>query len=292
MLLSPFLVFGLLGFPEVGLAGAALAAMIANTFGMIMNTRVLFTGGSRLHLRLSEYRFDPHMLWQIAKVGGPAAVNGAERSIAQIILVGLVTPFGDAALAAFTLTRRVEMFANLGSQGMGQAAGIIVGQNLGAGKPQRARKTVLWAVGYVAIVKTAFALFVFFFPEVLLSLFTREAEFRDLASQWVRIQAFGYLAMGISQVAMQSFMTAGDTLFPMLVTLATIWGVQQPLAYILPDVGGMGQLGIAWAVTIAMLSRLLFYVPYFFYGRWLRVKVFSAAPAKQALQSEPVGGGS
>jgi putative MATE family efflux protein len=274
MVLSPFLVFGLLGFPEIGLAGAAAAAMVANGVGLCLNLRSLFRGTSRLHLRFSDYRIDPRLLWQLIKIGGPAAVNGAERSIAQLVLVGLVTPFGDNALAAYTLTRRVEMFANLGSQGFGQASGIIVGQNLGAGKPDRARKTVLWATGYVVIVKAIFTTFVFFFPQVLLSLFTRDAEFLDLASQWVRIQVFGYLAMGVAQVMMQSFMTAGDTLFPMFVTLITIWGVQQPLAYFLSDNLGMGQFGIAWAVTLAMASRLFFFIPYFYWGRWLRIKVF------------------
>ena len=288
MLLSPFLVFGLVGFPEIGLAGAALAAMMANSVGLAMNLRSLFKGTSRLHLKLSEYRFDPKMLWQIVKVGGPAAVNGAERSIAQLVLVGLVTPFGDNALAAYTLTRRVEMFANLGSQGLGQASGIIVGQSLGAGKPDRARKTVLWATGYVVCVKSIFTLFVFFFPEVLLSLFTRDPEFLALASHWVRIQVFGYLAMGIGQVAMQSFMTAGDTLFPMFVTLITIWGVQQPLAYFLSDNMGLGQFGIAWAVSLAMISRLFFFVPYFFWGRWLRVKLFVTSPPTAPPQREAV----
>ena len=290
MVLSPFLVFGLLGFPEVGLAGAAAAAMAANSVGLSLNLRALFRGTSRLHLRLSDYRIDPKLLWQLLKIGGPAAVNGAERSIAQLVLVGLVTPFGDNALAAYTLTRRVEMFANLGSQGFGQASGIIVGQSLGAGKPERAKQTVLWATGYVVMVKTIFTAFVFFYPQVLLSLFTRDQEFLDLASDWVRIQVFGYLAMGVSQVMMQSFMTAGDTLFPMLVTLIAIWGVQQPFAYFLSDNMGMGQFGIAWAVTISMFSRLLFFVPYYFYGRWLRIKVFDL-PSPQAVPKPAVASG-
>jgi Na+-driven multidrug efflux pump len=243
--------------------------------GLVLNVRALFRGTSRIQLHLSEYRFDPAMLMQLGKIGLPAAVNGMERSMAQLILVGLVTPFGDNALAAYTITRRVEMFANLGSQGLGQASGIIVGQSLGAGRPERAKETVLWATGYVVTVKTIFSLFVFFFPELILSIFSRDEEFREVAAIWVRIQVFGYLAMGMSQVAMQSFMTAGDTLFPMVVTLVTIWGVQQPLAYLFSQDLGLGQYGIAWAMTAAMFARLVFYIPYFFSGRWLRVRLFS-----------------
>jgi putative MATE family efflux protein len=270
MLTSPFLVFGLLGVPELGLVGLSLASSLANIAGLVINGRALFRGTSRLHLRLSEYRLDPRLILQMVKVGGPAAITGAERSIAQLIVVGLVTPFGDSALAAYTLTRRLEMFVNLGSQGLGQASGIIVGQSLGAGKPERAKQTVLWASGYVLSIKGCMTLFVFLFPQLILGVFAHDADLLALASQWVRIQAVGYLALGVSQVAMQSFQTAGDTLVPMLVTLLSIWGIQQPLAYFLPDHFGLGQLGIAWAITIAVMVRPLCYIPYFFWGPWMR----------------------
>jgi putative MATE family efflux protein len=230
MATSPFLVFGLVGFPEMGLAGLSLASSLANIAGLVINVRALLTGSSRLQLRLSDYRLDGRMMWQMVKVGGPSAVTGAERSIAQLILVGLVAPFGDSALAAYTLTRRMEMFVNLGSQGLGQASGIIVGQSLGAGKQSRARQTVIWATGYVLGIKGLVTLFVFAFPTLVLGIFAHDADLLALASMWVRIQAVGYLALGVSQVAMQSFQTAGDTLVPMIVTLASIWGVQQPLA--------------------------------------------------------------
>src|SRR6185295_15751585 len=104
----------------------------------------------------------------------------------------------------------MEMFVNLGSQGLGQASGIIVGQSLGAGKQSRARQTVIWATGYVLGIKGLVTLFVFAFPTLVLGIFAHDAELLALASMWVRIQAVGYLALGVSQVAMQSFQTAGD----------------------------------------------------------------------------------
>ena len=270
IMLSPFLVFGWLGAPHFGIAGAAVASALANGVGLAMNGSILLRGTSRLHLRLSEYRIDPRLIVQMLKIGGPAAVTGAERSIAQLILVGLVSPFGDSALAAYTLTRRMEMFVNLGSQGLGQASGIIVGQSLGAGKPERAKRTVIWATGYVFTIKGIMTVFMFAFPTLVLRLFAHDAGLLALAATWVRIQAVGYLALGVSQVAMQSFQTAGDTLFPMIVTLASIWGVQQPLALFLPHQFGLGQLGIAWAITIAVMVRPLCYLPYFLWGPWMK----------------------
>src|SRR6185503_7504592 len=84
MATSPFLVFGLVGFPEMGLAGLSLASSLANIAGLVINVRALLTGSSRLQLRLSDYRLDGRMMWQMVKVGGPSAVTGAERSIAQL----------------------------------------------------------------------------------------------------------------------------------------------------------------------------------------------------------------
>jgi putative MATE family efflux protein len=283
--LSPLLVFGLLGLPGLGIAGAATAAATANFVALVINARALFSGRSRLHLKLSEYHIDRALIWQIIRIGVPAAINGAERSVSQLILVGLVSPFGDTSLAAFTLTRRIEMFANLGSQGFGQASGVIVGQNLGAGNPSRAKATVLWALGYVMTVKTIMIVFLFAFPDLILSLFTRDPELLEIASTWVRIGCLGYLALGSSQVFLQSFMTAGATMVPMVVNLVTIWAVQQPLAHVLSQDAGLGQYGIAWAVSVAMAARVLIYAPYYVSGRWMRARVFDNADVR--AQSTP-----
>jgi len=274
LVMSPLLVFGLLGFPEMGLAGAALGNIIAHALSVGILFWVLFRGTSRLHPKLSEYRFDASLLWQMFKLGVPAAVNGLERSVAQMVMILFVAPFGDIALAAFTVTRRVEMFANLGSQGMGLASGVIVGQSLGAGKPERAKQTIYWAAGYVLAVKSVLCLLLFMFPTLVLSIFSRDTEFLEIGSIWIRIQAIGFVAMGIGQVAQNSFQMAGDTFAPMLVTLGTLWGVEIPLAYMLSQFTEMGQFGIAWAIVVAMILRPIVYVPYFYWGRWLRLKMF------------------
>lgn len=278
LILAPLLVFGLIGFPELGLAGAALGNIIAHTLSVAILFWVLFRGSSRLHPRLREYRFDGPLLWQMFKLGVPAAVNGLERTVAQLVMIFFVAPFGDIALAAFTVTRRVEMFANLGSQGMGLASGVIVGQSLGARKPDRAKETIYWAGAYVLVVKSILCLLLFAFPTLVLSIFSRDAEFLALASTWIRIQAFGFIAMGLGQVAQNSFQMAGDTLTPMLITLGSLWGVEIPLAYLLSEFTWLGQFGIAWAVVVAMILRSLAYIPYFYSGRWMKVKMFEQRP--------------
>lgn len=275
VLLAPVLVFGLLGMPGMGIAGAPVAAAAGNALALVIVCRVLFSDRSRLHLRFSDYRLDWDLMKQLLRIGIPAAVNGAERSVAQLIVVVFVTPFGDSALAAYTLTRRFQMFSNLGSQGFGRASGVIIGQCIGAGKPERAKETIYWALGYVMLVKAVLVAVLFIFPQVFLSIFTRDPELLALASTWLRIQCIGYFAMGFNQVLQQSFMTAGATVWPMFVTLFALWGVELPLAYLFSGPLDLGQMGIAWALTLAMLVRPLLQVPYLFSGRWLRVAVFS-----------------
>ncbi|MBI4213719.1 MAG: MATE family efflux transporter [Chloroflexi bacterium] len=272
--LSPILVFGLLGVPAVGLAGAAVANAVAHVLSLAYLFWVLFSGRSRLHLTFRAFQFDPILIRQLIKIGLPASVNGMERNTAQIFVLAMLAPFGDFAVAAFTLSRRVEQLALTGSQGLGNAAGTIVGQSLGAGKPERAKETVAWAAVCGLLVNGFLALLIVLFPTAFLLLFTRDTEFLDIARTWLMIQAAGYVFVALTQVLNQSFQGAGDTLIVMIITLATMWAIELPLAFFLSRGTELGQFGIAWAMLSPMLSRPVFLIPYFFWGRWLRIDVF------------------
>jgi putative MATE family efflux protein len=269
---SPVLVFGWWIAPEWGLPGAAASNVLSQIAGAGLNFAALFRGTSRLHLTLKGYRPDPALLWQLARLGAPASISNAERSVSQLLLFGLVAPYGATTLAAFSLTRRVEILALMSGTGLGNSAGVMIGQNLGAGKPDRARKTLAWAVAYVLLVNLVVVSFMMAFPHAFLSIFNNDSELLAEAEKWLRIQAIGYFVLGLSFVFTQSYNTAGDTLIPMITLLVSLWGVQQPLALILPELG-FGALGIAWAILIGLAARLLIYVPYFFTDRWLRVKL-------------------
>ncbi|MSQ10365.1 MAG: MATE family efflux transporter, partial [Dehalococcoidia bacterium] len=172
--LSPVLIFGLLGLPPLGLAGAAVAASVGQLCGVTMTLRVLFSGRTRVRIKLAGFRPDFPLYWRMIKLGAPSSWNTGERALAQILLTGVVAPFGDAMLAAFSLSQRLQQFVNLGQMGVGQAAGVIVGQNLGAKRVDRARQTALWALGQCALLSFLVGTVIFFFPEAFLSLFTRE----------------------------------------------------------------------------------------------------------------------
>ena len=273
ILLSPFLVFGWMIFPSFGLAGLALANLLANLVGCWMTYVPLFRGDSRLHLRLRGYRLDLPLCWQLLKIGAPACIAQAERGFAQLLLVGFVAPFGDIALAAYSVTKKIEILAHAGNMGFGQASGTLIGQNLGAGRPKRARQTLAWALGYATALNTLVAALVIAFPRPILFLFNQEAEFLTVAVVWLKVLGLAFIFMGPSFVFQQSFNIAGDTVGPLLITLVGFWVFQIPLAWLLPQFTGLGQFGIAWAIALSMVVRVALFIPYSFSNRWLRVKV-------------------
>jgi len=271
--LSPFFVFGWLGLPSFGLAGLAVANLLAQLVGCWMTYVPLFKGSSRLHLRLSAYYLDLPLCWQLLKIGTPACVAQAERALAQLLLVGFVAPFGDVALAAYSITKKVEILAHAGNMGFGQASGTLIGQNLGAGNPQRAKQTLAWALTYTGIVNTVLALLVISFPTPILMLFNRESELLRVGAVWLQVVGLAFVFMGPSFVFQQSFNIAGDTMAPMVITLIGFWGFQIPLAWLLPKITELGQFGIPWAITVSMVVRVALFIPYSRSERWLRVKV-------------------
>lgn len=287
--LSPVMIFGWLGFPALGLAGAAVAASIGQVVGVAMTLHVLFSGRSRVRITLRGIRPDFPLYWRMVKLGAPSSWTTGERSMAQLLLTGVVAPFGDTTLAAFALAQRLQMFVNLGQQGVGQAAGVLVGQNLGAKKLDRARSTAKWALAQCGLISVLVGTVIFLFPHAFLSVFTRDVQLLDVAVPWMHIMVVGFMAMAAGNVFTQVFNTAGDTMTTMLVGITSVWFVQQPLARILsgslehwelfglqlsiPGVEGLGAYGIAWAMVIAIAVRLLIYVPYFAWGPWYRKRV-------------------
>ena len=271
--LSPFLIFGWWIFPEMGLAGSALATVLAQTVGIAMNIYALSSGNSRLTLRIRGERVDPALLWRQVKIGAPASVRGTERATSQLALLGIVAPFGDDALAGYSLTRRLEQFANFGSGGLGPASGVMVGQNLGAGHVNRAKRAIGWALLYVGAMKgTIIALF-WLFPYAAILIFTQDAAAVALTVQWMRIQLFAAFFQGQMQVLQESYNGAGDTLAPMVNTLVGVWLIEVPAAWYLCTQTSLGPLGIGYAAILGFGSRAVTLGIYYFYGRWLRIKV-------------------
>ena len=141
LVLCPFLVFGWWIFPQLGVSGAAITGVIAQGLGIILGVRVLFGGRSRLKLTFRKFRIDTNIIWRVIRVGLPSGISDIQRSLSQFFIQIFIASFGTAALAAHAIAQRLEMVFMVPAMAFGMGAGVLVGQNLGAKKPERAEKS-------------------------------------------------------------------------------------------------------------------------------------------------------
>jgi len=273
VVLCPFLVFGWWIFPFMGVRGAATTNVVSQGIGAIIMFWILFTGRTRLKLSLKNFRFDGSIIWRIIKIGIPSSITGMERSMANFFLVWFVVPFGTAALAAHSLGDRIGNFLRMPGMGFGQASGVLAGQNLGAGQPDRSEKTGWIAAGLFTAVMTVSSIFVWFFAEYAVRVFNNEPELVKIGGTFLRIDIVTYMVFGIVVVLMNCLNGMGDTMIPMITTLATMWLVQVPLAYILPKITDWGVYGVRWGIVTAIAMRAVIYTIYFKHGRWRQKQV-------------------
>ena len=291
VVLTPLFIFGLLGIPEMGLMGAALASAIAQFLGALLNAYVLFKGSTRLHVTWRDMAaIDLPLYWRMTRLGFPAAATGMDRSLGQLLLTGLIVPFGTGALAALSLTQRVPNFMSaIGSMSIAQAAGVMVGQNIGAGKPDRAVSSVRWGVILSLCVNCSIALLMFVFPTQFLTLFSRDAALIQQSTPWLQILCLQLAGMALVMTFNQCLNTAGETVVPMIVVISSNWLVQAPVAIMLsgvartwdlagltiplPIVAEWGEFGIPWAIVISQWFRVLVYIPYMRWGNWLNKQI-------------------
>jgi Na+-driven multidrug efflux pump len=286
MAVSPFLIFGW-GMPAMGIAGSAAGFAIAQTVGVAMTLHALFSPRARFRLSLRNVSLDLPMMWRMLRIGIPASVTSGERSIAQLLLVSIVAPFGDVAVAAYSLVQRLQSFIQLVLAGLGQAAGVLASQNLGAQKLDRARSSANWAVVFTIVICVVIGCVSYIFPIQILNLFTRDEALVSSGEVWMRIMVAGFLFMGVGDVYMYVLNTAGDTVLPMIVSLLGIWAVQQPAAIFLsgqtlgwsilgmplPVYDGLQDQGVAWAMVLALVFRVCIYTPYFYLAPWYRKRI-------------------
>ncbi len=273
VVLAPFLIFGWWIFPQLGVTGAAVTNIFSQGIGAAIGLWFLLDGRTRLQLSMKNFRIDPKIMWRLLKVGFPASIMGMERTLGNLILISFMSPFGTLGVAGHTLNQRIEMFVGVPAMGLGQAAGVLAGQNLGAKQPERAETTGWRGAGLLSVMMLVIAAAVLVWAESVIRIFSSNPELVKAASSFIRIAAAGYLFMGFTSSLQQCISGAGDTLIPMAITLINMWLVQVPLAYFLPKMTNLGVFGVRWAMVAGMVTAAIAYTLYFRFGRWKRIKV-------------------
>jgi len=271
--LCPFLVFGWWLFPRLGVSGAALTNVFSQSLGLAIGLWILFSERTRLRLTLSNFRLDRNIIWRLVRIGIPASVMSMQRGFSNLVLMWFIVPFGTFAVAGHTLCQRVEMFLRMPGIGLGMAAGVLAGQNLGAHQPERAERGGWLAAGVAEGFMVGCAVAILLWAESVIGIFGPEPGVVEIASAFLRIAAVGYLVFSLEPVLMHCLSGVGDTLPPMLVALLSMWGVQIPLAFFLPRVTELGVFGVRWAMVAGVIVSVVAFTIYFRLGRWKRKKI-------------------
>ncbi len=263
IVLDPLLIFGPGPFPAMGLAGAAVATTVGRGLGVLYQLHQLRRKSRRIRITLAHWTIDFPVIRRLIRLSLGGIGQFLIATASWILLVRIMAVFGSAALAGYTIAVRIIMFSMLPSWGMSNAASTLMGQNLGAGKPDRAARAV-WISAVVNMVfLTLVGAGLYASAEWCLRLFTNEYEVVVIGVQCLRIISFGYLFYALGMVMAQAFNGAGDTWTPSLLNFICFWLMEIPLAYLLSRTFGLGSPGVFWAILIAesllgLLGLLMF----------------------------------
>ncbi len=273
MILDPILIFGWGFIPAFGIEGAGIATTTGRSVGVLMQLFILFKGGKHIQVTISQMKIQLAVMWELVKtsLGGVAQMMIAMTS--WIFLMRILAGIGSNAVAGATIAIRVMMFTMMPAWGLSNAAATLVGQNLGAGSPQRAESTV-WKIGfYNMLFLSLVSVVYFFFNRQLMGLFTDSIPVIAIGSEWIKILSYSFLVYGWWMVSVQAFNGAGDTRTPTYINLVFFWLIQIPLSYYLAIQLGWQHSGVFWGVFFSETSVGLFTLWLFSRGKWKQFKV-------------------
>lgn len=273
ILLGPCFIFGLGPFPELGVMGASVATNIGRGTGVVYVLYRLWRGGAHIRVQRRHLALEFDTMVTMVRLSATGMFQMLIGMTSWLALIRILSGFGSAALAGYTIAIRIIIFALLPSWGLSNAAATLVGQNLGAGKPDRAEQAV-WKAGFynmifLGVIGLAFVLF----AELIVSAFTTDPQVVPFGVACLRTVSFGFLFYAYGMVMGQAFNGAGAVWTPTFINLFCFWLWQLPLAYVLARPLGWGPRGVFTAITIAWSTYAVVSATIFKRGRWKLKKV-------------------
>src|ERR1700683_1941580 len=254
LILDPCLIFGWGPFPRLGVTGAALATLTGRSIGVLYQFHRLLRGTERIRILRTQVRISLNVLLRLIRVSLTGILQFAIAHTSWIGLVRIVSIFGAAALAGYTIAIRIVIFVILPSWGLSNAAATLVGQNLGAGHPERAENAV-WRTGLYNMIFLGLVGVVFIvIPGPIIRLFTSDRAVVPLGVASLRILSYGNIAYAYGMVMLQSFNGAGDTVPPTIVNFFGVWFLEIRLAWWLALHQGLRSTGVFLPIVIAQAA--------------------------------------
>jgi len=268
LVLDPCLIFGWGPFPKLGVTGAALATFIGRSIGVLYQLYRLLRGTERIRILRNQIKVNLQVLLRLLRVSLTGILQFAIAHTSWIGLVRIVSTFGSAALAGYTIAIRILIFVILPSWGLSNAAATLVGQNLGAKQPERAQMSV-WRTGFYNMLFLGFIGVIFLvFATPIIRLFSNDPVVVPLAATCLRILSYGNIGYAYGMVMLQAFNGAGDTVTPTYVHFFGFWIVEIPLAYFLAITAHIGANGVYISIVVAEAAIAAAGVLLFRRGRW------------------------
>ncbi len=273
IIIDPILIFGVGPIPAMGVEGAGIATVIGRGIGVVYQLYHLLKGSGKVQLFISRIIIQWDVILKIVKLSTGGTAQFIIASASWIFLMKIISSFGSEAVAGYTLAIRIIVFTILPSWGMANAAATMVGQNLGASKPDRAEKAV-YRTGFFNVLFMICIMMLFLvFAESLMRIFTQEALVIHYGKLCLQIVSLGYAFYGYGMIMAQAFNGAGDTRTPTLLNFFAFWCFQIPFAYFLAIVLKMEAAGVFTAIVVAESLLAVSAVLIFRRGKWKQTKV-------------------
>ncbi len=273
IILDPLFIFGLGPLPRMGVAGAALATVLSQAIAAAISVAVLLGGKARLHVRRRHWTPQLPLAWRILRIGIPGSGQMLSRSLMSLVLMRIVAGFGTLAVAAYGTCMRFHMILLMPAFALGASAATMMGQNLGAGKPARARKAIWMAAWFDVGLMAVSAAVLMGFARPLIHFFNTDAEVIRIGARYLHVVSPFYVFAAFGIVLGRGLNGAGDTVAPMIITILGLWGLQVPLALYLPRIIGTGPEGVWWAMAVAFVVQAALMIGWFETGRWRHARV-------------------
>ncbi|RAV30178.1 MATE family efflux transporter [Sinomicrobium soli] len=273
IILDPVFIFGLGPVPAFGVEGAAIATTIGRGTAVLFQLWILFFGWSRIKLQVADLVFRGQVMWNLVRVSLGGIGQFLIGTSSWVVLMRIMSEFGSEVLAGYTISIRVMMFTMMPSWGMSNAAATLVGQNLGAGQPDRAEKSV-WQTGkYNAVFMLTVSLVYLAFAPHIIGWFSADPEVIKYGSLSLQVVAAGYIFYAYGMVITQAFNGAGDTRTPTVINFFCFWLFQLPFAYLAAIVLQWGPVGVYAGITLAETLIAVIALIWFKKGHWKTVNV-------------------
>jgi putative MATE family efflux protein len=273
IVLCPVFIFGWGPFPELGVLGSAVATTAGRSVGVLYQLNALTRRSGAMQIRRTDLTPNAGLIRNLLSVAAGGTGQYLIGSASWVFLTRLVSSFGSEVVAGYTIAIRILIFTILPSWGMANAAATLVGQNLGAGQPDRAETSVWRAALCNMIFLLLIGILFYTGAHQVVWLFDHTPRVVDVAVQCLRVFCIGYVAFAYGMVVSQAFNGAGDTRTPTIINIVCFWLIEIPLAYTLANLLNWGPSGVFWSVAISETLLAVISIWIFRRGHWKTVQV-------------------